>query len=115
MYRGHYVVKVEGNIQYLSDCMVTLANLSHCCLAYDRFSHDLPRFIVFFIGSNCVVFHFCYALSRQLVMKTKQVGIGNSIRIYVSHVLSTKTGPQTCVNWRIRYIMQDVGLKYLHL
>ena len=44
-------------------------------------------------------------------MKTKQVGIGNSKRIYVSHVLSTKTG----VNWLIRYIMQDVGLKYLHL
>ena len=56
-----------------------------------------------------------YALSRQLVMKTKQMGIGNSIRMYVSHVLSTKTGPQTCVNWLIRYIMQDVGLKYLHL
>ena len=44
-------------------------------------------------------------------METKQVGIRNSIRIYVSHVLSTKTG----VNWLIRYIMQDVGLKYLHL
>ena len=60
-------------------------------------------------------FHFYFALSRQLVMKTNQVGIRNSIRIYVSHVLSTKTGTQICVNWVIRYIMQDVGLKYLHL
>ena len=41
--------------------------------------------------------------------------MGNSIRIYVSHVLSTKTGTQTCVNWLIRYIMQDVGLRDLHL
>ena len=73
----------------------------------DRFSHDLPQFIVFFIGSNCVVFHFYYALSRHLVMKTEQVGIGNSIRIYVSHVT------QTSVNWLIRYIMQGVGLKYI--
>ena len=56
-----------------------------------------------------------HALSRQLVIKTKQVGIGNSIRICVSHVFSTKTGLQTCVNWLIRYIMQDVGLKNLHL
>ena len=77
---------------------------------YDRFSHDLPRFIVFLIGSNCVVFHFYFALSRQPVMKTNQVGTGNSIRMYVSHVLSTKTGTQTCVNLVIRYIMQDVGL-----
>ena len=48
-------------------------------------------------------------------MKTKQVGIGNSIRIYVSHVLSTKTGTQTCVDWLIRYFMQDVGLKYIYV
>ena len=77
--------------------------------------HMICLGMLFFIGSNYVVFHFYYALSRQIVMNTKQVGIGNSIRIYVSHVLSTKTGPQTCVNWLIRYIMQDVGLKYLHL
>ena len=51
----------------------------------------------------------------QLVMKIKQVGIRNSIRIYVIHVLSTKTGIQTCVNWLIRCIMQDVRLKYLNL
>ena len=43
------------------------------------------------------------------------MGIGNSIRIYVSHVLSIKEGTQTCANWLIRYIMQDVGLKYPHL
>ena len=41
--------------------------------------------------------------------------IGNGIRIYVSHVLSIKEGAQTCANWLIRNIMQDVGLKYLHL
>ena len=35
--------------------------------------------------------------------------------MYLSHVVSTKTGTQTCVNWLIRYSMQDVGLKYLHL
>ena len=77
--------------------------------------HMILRFIVFLIGSNCVVFHFYFSLSTQLVMKTKQVGIGNSIRIYVSHILSTKIGTQTCVNWVIRYLMQDVGLKYPHL
>ena len=44
------------------------------------------------------------------------MGIVNSIRIHVlSHVLSKKAGTQTCVDWLIRYIMQDVGLKYLHL
>ena len=59
-------------------------------------------------------FHFFYALSRLLVMKTKQVDMGISIIIYVNHVLSTKTGPQT-FNLLIRYILQDVGLKYLHL
>ena len=94
--------------------MVALAKLCHCCLTYDIISHDLPQFIVFLIGSYYVVFHFYNALARQLVI-TKQLGIGNSIRIYVSHVLSTKTGTQTCVNWLIRYIMQDVGLKYLHM
>ena len=48
-------------------------------------------------------------------MKTKQLGIGNSIRVYVSNVLSTKRGTQTCVNWLIIYIMQEVGLKYIHV
>ena len=48
-------------------------------------------------------------------METKQVGIGNSIRIYVSHVLLLKEEPKTCANWLIRYIKQDVGLKYLDL
>ena len=43
------------------------------------------------------------------------MGIENSIRIHVSHVLSIKAGTQTCVNWLIRYIMQNVGLTYLHL
>ena len=56
MYRGHYVVWVEENTQHKSDCTVALANLCHCGLTYDRFSHDSPRFIVFLIGSNCVVF-----------------------------------------------------------
>ena len=62
-----------------------------------------------------MVFHIYHALLRQLVMETKQVGIGNSIRIYASHGLSIKKGTQTCANWLIRYIMHDVGLKYLHL
>ena len=69
----------------------------------------------FLICSNCVVFHFNHALSRQLGTETKQAGIGNSIRINVSHVLSIKEGTQTCANWLIRYIMQNVGLKYIHL
>ena len=62
-----------------------------------------------------MVFQIYHALLRQLVMETRQVGIGNSIRIYVSHVLSIKEGTRTCANWLIRNIMQDVGLKYLHL
>ena len=36
-------------------------------------------------------------------------------QIYGSHVLATKTGTHTSVNWLIRYIMQDGGFKYLHL
>ena len=45
-------------------------------------------------------------------MQAKQVGIGISIRIYVSNKQEHKR-----VNWQIRYmyIMKDVGLKYLHL
>ena len=79
--------------RHSSECAVALANVCHCCLTYDRFTHDLPHFIVFLIGSNCVVFHFYYALWASDLCN--------------SYVLSTKTGAHTCVIWLIRYIMQD--------
>ena len=51
------------------------------------------------------------------LIKTNQVGIRNSIRnLCEPHFnLINKKETQTCVNWLIRYIIQDVGLKYLYL
>ena len=87
--------------------MVALANLYHCCLTNDRTTFHISCFL---IGYNCVVF-----ISIMALMKTKQVGIGNSIRnLCKPHFnLINKKATQTCVNWLIRYIIQDVGLKYL--
>ena len=48
--------------------MVALAYLCHCCLTNDRtaFSHALPKFIIFLIGYNCVVFtSVLYALNEN--------------------------------------------------
>ena len=52
-------------------------------------------------------------------MKTKQVDINNSIRIYVLTPFLINKNWNTniikkYVNWLIRYIMQDVGLKHLY-
>ena len=87
--------------------MVALAYLYHCCLTNDRTTFHM---ICLLIGYNCVVFTSIMAL-----MKTEQVGIGNSIRnLCKPHFnLINKKETQTCVNWLIRYIIQDVGLKYL--
>ena len=84
-----------------------MAYLYHCCLTNDRTTFHM---ICLLIGYNCVVFTSIMAL-----MKTKQVGIGNSIRdLCKPHFnLINKREAQTCVNWLIRYIIQDVGLKYL--
>ena len=45
-------------------------------------------------------------------MKAKQVSIRISIRIYVGHKLEHK---HLLIGKSEMYIMQDVGLKYLHL
>ena len=58
-------------------------------------------------------FHFYFALSRQLVIKKKQVGMRNRIIIYVSQSFKKKDHKR--FDWLIRYIMQGVGLKYIHL
>ena len=60
-------------------------------------------------------FHLYYALSRQLVITNKTGGHEKQNHNLCKPIFSTKTRDHKRFDWLIRYIMQDVGLKYLHL
>ena len=74
-----------------------------CVISVWQFFNDLPQVIVFLIGSNCVcVFHFYYALSRQLVIKNKTGGHEKQNYNLCKPIFSTKTRDHKRFDWLIR-------------
>ena len=60
-------------------------------------------------------FHFYFALSRQLVIINKTGGHEKQNYNLCKPIFKKKKRDHKRFDWLIRYIMQGVGLKYLHL